>query len=141
MLTSLSEELRHFLKFTPGKTNHPQVGGLPVTQGSLYRATRTTGEKGSCRVRGSSVNGDYFARTTCATTINQLKVFDIILPITFHWHVYFVLCATIELVAGTFEKEGKRSEPTSEKNERNDGKEFSRDEDFPGNAENFACLS
>jgi len=32
-------------------------------------------------VSESSVNSDYFARTICATIINQLKVFDIILSI------------------------------------------------------------
>lgn len=48
------------------------------------------------------MNGGYFARTSCATTINQFKVFDIIpliavREVTFHKHVYFAFCAAIEL--------------------------------------------
>lgn len=74
-----------------------------VTQESLYRATRTGNwRERKFSVSGSSVNGGYFARTSCATIINQLKVFDIIPPlavgeVTFHKHVYFAFCAAIEL--------------------------------------------
>lgn len=54
------------------------------------------------------MNGGYFARTSCATTINQLKVFDnipfiVVGEVTFHKHVYFILCAAIEL-SRVFEK-------------------------------------
>lgn len=59
------------------------------------------------------MNGGYFAQTSCTTTINQLKVFDIIPSIavgevTFHKHVYFALSAAIELNC-VFENARERS--------------------------------
>lgn len=70
MSTLLSEELRHFLKFTPGKTNHPQ-DGVARYSGISISTDRNNRRERKLSVGGSSVNGNYFARTTCASTINH----------------------------------------------------------------------
>lgn len=62
------------------KTNHPDEFRLLVIH-YIERQEQPMWE-GKLFVGGSSVNDGYFARTSCATTINQLKVFDIIPSIT-----------------------------------------------------------